>query len=158
MPLRLMRAPTLTPAGLIAEPRHRRPRRVPGRLRIARPRRDVWAPTLLGRPARPGFTGSWQGLVLLEHAGRDPPAVADRDAVGLRPRPDVAAALAAGRGPRRPASQSPAGLAVMLDERPELLAEGAGVPAAQFDLILRALPAGRRERRGPAAQSRTDSS
>jgi hypothetical protein len=33
------------------------------------------------------------GLVLLDHAGADPATVADRDALILGPRPDIAAAL-----------------------------------------------------------------
>jgi len=37
---------------------------------------------------------SGRGVVLLHHAGRDAPAVADRDALLVGPRPDVAAALA----------------------------------------------------------------
>ena len=37
---------------------------------------------------------SGRGVVLLHHAGRDAPAVADRDALLFGPRPDVATALA----------------------------------------------------------------
>jgi hypothetical protein len=37
---------------------------------------------------------SGRGVVLLHHAGRDAPAVADRDALVFGPRADVAAALA----------------------------------------------------------------
>jgi hypothetical protein len=40
-----------------------------------------------------GLSGS--GLVLLNDAGRDAPAFADRDARVFRPRPDIAAALPA---------------------------------------------------------------
>src|SRR5262249_23759004 len=88
-----------------------------------------------------GSASFGRGLVLLHHARRDPPAIADRNAVVFRPRTDVAAALPAGRGPGSPANQSSAGLAGMLDERRELLAEGAGVLAAQINLIIRALEA-----------------
>ena len=38
---------------------------------------------------------SGRDVVLLHHAGRDAPAVADRDALPFGPRPDIAAALAA---------------------------------------------------------------
>src|SRR6266513_4097243 len=52
---------------------------------------------------QPG-SGSWGGgLVLFSHARRDTPTIADRDALVLRPRPDVRAALTARYGPPRPA-------------------------------------------------------
>src|SRR5258708_22898536 len=50
-------------------------------------------------------------------------AVADRNAVGFRPRPDLAAALASGRSSRRPAALSSCSLARMLDEGCEPLTE-----------------------------------
>src|SRR5215470_12489954 len=76
------------------------------------------------------------GVVLLGHAGGDAPAVADRDALILRPGPDVRAALAAGRGPPGPAPRPPARLARALDEGRELPAERVGVLGAQVDLIV----------------------
>ena len=45
----------------------------------------IWAAS---RPGRGGF-------VLLDHACRDTPALADRDSLAFRPRPDIAAALTA---------------------------------------------------------------
>jgi len=47
----------------------------------------------------PGSASLRGGLVPLEHAGRDAAAVADRDAVVFRPRPDVGAAPPAFRCP-----------------------------------------------------------
>ena len=77
-------------------------------------------------------------MVLLNDAGGDAPAGADRDALVFRPRPDIAAALRA-RGPPRPTALSPPGPAGMIDERGELLAERRGVLGAQIDLILGAV-------------------
>jgi hypothetical protein len=48
-------------------------------------------------------------VVLLDHAGRDTPAVTDRDVALSCPGPDVAAALAAGRAPAGPARLRPPG-------------------------------------------------
>src|SRR5712692_3048790 len=84
----------------------------------------------------PGSTSLGGGLVLLDHAGGDPAAGADREAVVFGPRPDLAAALPAGRRPRRPARRPAARLAGVLDERRELLAEGTGVLGAQVDLVV----------------------
>src|SRR5690242_16644686 len=53
------------------------------------------------------------GLVLLNDAGRNAPPGADRDALGLRPRPDAPAAIPARCGPPAPAALSPPGLAGM---------------------------------------------
>jgi hypothetical protein len=76
------------------------------------------------------------GFILLNEAGRDAPAVADRDALAFRPRPDVAAALPACCGTPRPAARPPASLAGVLDERRKLLPERPGVLLAQIDLVL----------------------
>jgi hypothetical protein len=46
------------------------------------------------------------GMVLLPHAGGNAPALADHDALGLRPGPDIGAALTACRGTRRPVGWS----------------------------------------------------
>jgi hypothetical protein len=80
-----------------------------------------------------GSLGS--GLVLLDDAGGDAPAGADRDVGLFRPCPDTPAAVPAGCGPRRPAALSPSGLAGMIEERCELAAERCGVLLAQIDLI-----------------------
>jgi hypothetical protein len=79
------------------------------------------------------------GFVLLDHAGRDAPAPADRDAVVFHPRPDVAAALPARCGPRRPAARTAAGLAGVVDVGRDLLAEGGGVLRAEVDLVVGAV-------------------
>src|SRR5258706_9849797 len=63
------------------------------------------------------------GQVLLLHAGRDPPASTDRDAVRLGPPPYLAAALPSGRRPRSRAGQAAARLARVVNVRRELLAE-----------------------------------
>src|SRR5512140_3560239 len=95
----------------------------------------IWA-----RPFRPprlrSGSGSLGGVVLLGHARGDAPTIADRDALVLRPGPDVRAALTAGRGPPRPAPLPPAGPAGVLDERSDLAAERRGVLSAQVDLIV----------------------
>ena len=78
-------------------------------------------------------------LVLLNDAGGDAPTGADRDALVLRPRPDIAAALPAGCSPPRPAALSPARPAGVIDERCELAAERRGVLGAQIELILVAI-------------------
>src|SRR5512135_1704434 len=64
-----------------------------------------------------------RGMVLLGHAGRDTATLTDGDAVLFRPGPDIAAALAAARGPGCPARLPPPGLTGVLDERRQLLAE-----------------------------------
>src|SRR5579859_2505697 len=101
------------------------------------------APTA-GRVASPGRS-SWcwcvsvpsgGGVVLLCHAGRDTPALADRDALVLRPGPDITAALTACRRARRPAGWSPRGFAGMLHEGGDLLTERSSVLLVQVDLIL----------------------
>ena len=51
---------------------------------------EAW-PGLDSAASRPGRGG----FVLLDDAGRDAPALADRDALAFRPRPDIAAALPA---------------------------------------------------------------
>src|SRR5689334_2037522 len=95
----------------------------------------IWA-----RPFRPprlrSGSGSLGGVVLLGHARGDTPTIADRDALVLRPGPDVRAALTAGRGPPRPAPRPPPGPARVLDERRELPAERRGVLSAQVDLVV----------------------
>ena len=96
----------------------------------------------MARRAGRGFRGvvsasaGRRGLVLLHHAGWDAPALTDRDAMVFRPGPDIAAALAAGPGTPRPAGLRPPGLAGMLDERHELLAERGGVLLIQVNLIV----------------------
>src|SRR6516164_6492516 len=70
-------------------------------------------------------------LILLYHARRDAPARADRDAVVFRPGPDVTGALAARRGPGRPARLRPPGLPRVLDEWRQLLSERGRVLLAQ---------------------------
>jgi hypothetical protein len=62
--------------------------------------------------------GSWvvsaslgrRGCVLLNHAGRDTPALPNRDGVVFRPGPDIAAALAACRRTTRAAGLAPPGI------------------------------------------------
>src|SRR5260370_6708101 len=73
------------------------------------------------------------GLVLLHHARWDTAALIDRDAVVLRPGPDISAALTAGSGPARPAGPCPPGLAVAFDGRPQLLPESAGARVVHVD-------------------------
>src|SRR5215468_6418283 len=85
---------------------------------------------------QPGSGSLGGGVVLLGHARGDTPAVADLDALILRPRPDVRAALPAGRGPPGPAPRPPAHPAGVLDERRELPAERIGVLGAQVDLVV----------------------
>jgi hypothetical protein len=76
-------------------------------------------------------------LILLNHAGRDTPALADRDAAVFGPGADVGAAVAAGRRAGRAARRSAPGLAGVPDERRQLLPECGGVLGAQVDLIVR---------------------
>ena len=64
------------------------------------------------RCARPASPSSGGGLVLLDDAGGDAAAVAERDALVFRPGPEVRAPCPAGRSPPRPlplSSASPAG-------------------------------------------------
>src|SRR5438270_31809 len=61
--------------------------------------RTVWLSQPRAAQGRSAAVGG--GLVLLDHAGRDTPALADRQAPRLRPGADVDAALTARRGPRR---------------------------------------------------------
>ena len=68
-------------------------------------------------------------LILLQHAGGDTAASADLDAVGFRPRPDLATTLTACRSPQRPTSCHAVGLAGVLDERRELRAPPPPEPA-----------------------------
>src|SRR6266568_4860251 len=70
------------------------------------------------------------GLVLPGNAGGD--------ALGFRPRPDAAAALASCCGARRRVTLSASGLTGMFDERREPLPEGLRVLLAEIDLVLRA--------------------
>src|SRR5216684_1555447 len=88
----------------------------------------------------------WLGLapvgrrvVLLCQAGRDAAALTDRQALLLRPGPDVTAALTARCGPPGPAGRCPPGLAGVLKVGCELLAERGGVLGVQVDLIVGAL-------------------
>jgi hypothetical protein len=108
-----------------------------GRRRRARPKRQArflaparrWWPALspVGR------------LVLLHHAGRNAPALTDRQAVLLRAGPDITGALPPGRGPPRPARRSPPRAAGVLNIGRELLAERRRVLGAQVNLIIGAV-------------------
>jgi len=62
--------------------------------------------------------------VLLHNAGRDALAAADRDALVVRPRPDIAAALTARRG-----------TGCVLSQGCQLLAERPGIVLVQIDLV-----------------------
>src|SRR5438876_11754003 len=62
-------------------------------------------------------------------------ALADRDALVFRPRPDVAAAFPARCGTRRPAALSASGLAGMFDVGRDLPAERAGVLLTEIDFV-----------------------
>jgi hypothetical protein len=66
-------------------------------------------------------------FVLLDHARRDAAALADRDTLVLRPRPDIAAALTACCGTYRSAALSSSSLAGVFDVGRDLPAEPAGV-------------------------------
>src|SRR5579859_6192691 len=72
-----------------------------------------------------------RGLVLVHHAGRDPAALTDRQAMLFRPGPDITRTL--------PTRCGPPGAAGMLDVGRELLAQRSGVLGVQVDLIIRAL-------------------
>src|SRR5260221_4146524 len=78
------------------------------------------------------------GVVLLGNARRYAPAVADRDALVFRPRPDAAAALTSRCRTAGPAALPASRLTGVLDERRELPAEPGGIPGAQIDHVLRA--------------------
>src|SRR5580704_2583897 len=80
-----------------------------------------------------------RGVVLLGHAGRDAAALTDRQAMLLRPGPDIARALPAGHSPAAPAAWCPSGFAGVLDIGREQLAEYGGVLGAQVDLIADAI-------------------
>jgi hypothetical protein len=67
-----------------------------------------WLDPAVYQPRSGVFAG---GLVLLSDAGRDLAAVADRDAVGFRPRPDTITGLPVRRSPPAPAARPPPGLA-----------------------------------------------
>jgi len=75
------------------------------------------------------------GFILLDNAGGDAAAAAERDAPVFRPGPDVRAALLAGGSPIRPVPLSSARLAGVLDVGGELLAESASVGGVQVDLV-----------------------
>jgi hypothetical protein len=76
------------------------------------------------------------GFVLFYHAGRDTPAAADSYALLVRPHPDIAGALTARAGTRRPAARPPASLTGVLNKGRQLLAERPGILLVQIDLIL----------------------
>src|SRR6185312_4285021 len=88
---------------------------------------DEWVRPAEAAVYKPGSRFLSGGLVLLGHACGDTPAIADRDALVLRPRPDVRAALPARRGPPGPAPLPPARLAGVLDKGRDLPAESSGV-------------------------------
>src|SRR5437773_1882405 len=94
-----------------------------------------WAPRAVIRLASVSSRG---GFVLLHNTRGDAPAVAERDALVLRPRPDVAAAPTACLRTPRPAALWSSSLAGMFDVRSELLAQRRGVLLVQVDLVLRA--------------------
>jgi hypothetical protein len=66
-------------------------------------------------------------VLLVDHAGRDAPALTDRQAVLLRPGPDVTAALTISRGPPGPTALRPPRLPGVLNIRRELLLPGRDV-------------------------------
>ena len=78
-------------------------------------------------------------LILLHHTGRNAAALTDRQAVLLRPGPDITGALPTGRGPARPARLCSPRIAGVLYIGCELLAECGGVLGIQVDLIVGAL-------------------
>lgn len=126
--------PLLLLTYLLPAPRHERPPRAAHQTRAPTPGLKI-AQRLLPVSASVGSC-----LVLLHHAGGDTPARTDRDAMVVRPSPDIAAALTAGGGLGRPVDLPAPGLAGMLDERRRLLAERAGMLLAQVDLILHSAP------------------
>ena len=85
---------------------------------------------------QPGSGSLGSRVVLLSHAREDAPAIADRDALVLRPGPDVRAALTARHGPPGAAPLPPARPAGVLDERRELPAERISVHCAQVYLVV----------------------
>src|SRR6476660_3961262 len=97
---------------------------------------DEWVRPAEAAVHQPGSGSLSGGLVLLGHARGDTPAVADRDALVLRPGPDVRATLPACYGPPGPPPLPPARLAGVLDIGRQLPAERSGVLCAQLDLVL----------------------
>src|SRR5215469_6342046 len=77
-------------------------------------------------------------LVLRHDAGGNASAVADRDALGLRPGADLTAALASGRRTGRSTAGPPPCLARVLHEWLQARAECPGVLPAEVELVLRA--------------------
>jgi len=87
-----------------------------------------------------GLAPAGRRVVLLQHAGRDAPALTDRQPVLLRPGPpDITAALTAGCDPSGSASRCPPGPAGVLQIGRELLAERGDVLGVQVDLIIGAI-------------------
>ena len=103
--------------------------------------RPLWRKS--ARPARCGTARAcgWLSapvgcVVLLDHGGRDAPALTDRHAVLFRPGPDITRALPVGGLPPRPARRCPPVPAGMLEVGRELLGERGGVLGIQVDLIV----------------------
>jgi hypothetical protein len=93
-------------------------------------------------------------LVLLDNAGGDAAAAAQRYALVFRPGPDVRAALPAGGSPLRPVPLSFARLAGVFDVEGELLAESTSAGGVQADLVVGASdPEPHRLIRGAASRS-----
>src|SRR5215471_21098450 len=78
-------------------------------------------------------------VVLPYHPGRDPPALTDRQAALLRPRPDITRTLTVGRRVPLSAGLCPSSLAGVLNVGRELLVERGGVLGAQVDFVVGAL-------------------
>src|SRR5262249_60077985 len=85
--------------------------------------RRSWRQRLERRAAPPAWSASLGGLILRYHPGWDAPPLTDRDAMVLRPGPDIAAELTARRGAGRPAKLSPPRLAGVPDQRGDLRPE-----------------------------------
>ena len=73
------------------------------------------------------------------HADRDAPALTDRQAMHLRPCPDITRALTIRRSPPRPPRRCPPGPAGVFNKRRQFLAERGGVLGVQVDLIIDAV-------------------
>jgi len=85
---------------------------------------------------RAGSRSDRDGFVLLDNVRRDAPALADRDALVFRPRPDIATALMARSSTHRAGALSPSRLAGMVNVGRDLPAEPAGILLAEVDLVV----------------------
>ena len=72
---------------------------------------------------RAGSRSDRDGFVLLDNVRRDAPALADRDALVFRPRPDIATALMARSSTHRAGALSPSRLAGMVNVGRDLPAD-----------------------------------